>query len=383
MRAPLLVAAIALAALGACSEDEPSTLVARAAADGPIDTGSAPRTYRITYDVELPAAGSFEEEVVEGRPPFDVRIERTDEDGELEALDVVTFGVVDVGPPDQDRAALVVGPSVPSKAPVFSGDLAAAIDADLAVDLEQGATIAGRNCRFVRVGGSLESGAFEQPTEDDHTDLCIDGRSLILHEEWVANGEVARRRTATEVEIDAELDEDAFAPLGERLTEGFGGGRVRRMTDDSRFPDVESFELADPPGNLRHLGRYVVALDAELDAQGLPGTRTVGLADVYVDGADLVVVENLGSTTVRAPALPADDGIAWDVDGFEDVRLLLTAGQSELRRVDPDSGRAIRMVGTLDVDELTELFSSLVSRTGPAETEPYDDVVDVIDQSRS
>ena len=49
-------------------------------------------------------------------------------------------------------------------------------------------------------------------------------------------------------------------------------------------------------------------------------------------------------------------------------------GQSELRTA------SVRVMGTGPVDELTDIFESLVRTNGPADTEPYDDVEDVLDQ---
>lgn len=348
------------------------------AANGGIELAAPPASYGVTYRTEIVGIGVVEIEVVEGRPPFDVRVERRAGD-ELTALDIATLGALDVGAPDEERTALVTSPSVPERAAVLSGDLEAAVDAGLAEDLSRTATIAERPCRLVRLGGPTDGGALDEPTDDDHADVCVDERSLVLYEEWVRNGDVIRRKVATEVDVEPEVDDDAFRPLGGRLDEELGGGRVRRMSDESRFPDVEFFELEIAPAGFSHLGRYVVAADARTNATGVRPPRTVSLADVYTDGADLIVVENVGSTAGGQQVLPDDEGVPWVVDGFDGARAVFFAAQTELRALRP-SGRAVRVLGTGDVDALTEVFEALVVRDGPADIAPYDeDVVDVID----
>ena len=365
----LVIAAAVIFLMG--RDDVVDTTIERFEATGPIELGDAPAAYRIEYDRELLTSEVVDREVVVGRPPLDLRIERPD------TLQLATLGVLELGrADDEDRTALVASPAVSSSAPVLSGDLDALVDAGVVVDLQQAATVADRSCRFVRVGGALDAVPLVEPTEDDHTDVCIDEVGLALHEEVTVAGRVTRRRTATDVDVAPPVDDDDFAALGSRLPEELGGGRVRRMTDDSRFPDVDFYELeaADVPDGFEHLGRFVVANDAEVDANGLPGPRTVGLADVYVDGAELLVVENVRTTTAGVAGLPTDSGTPLDVDGHDGVRLLLGLAQSELR-----TGN-VRVVGTLPVDELVEVFESLVVSNGPAETESYDDVEDVLDR---
>ena len=365
--AAVLVAVLVL--LG--GDDEVDTTVERVPADGPIELGEPPAAYRIEYARELLTSEVIDTEVVLGRPALDLRTERVD------TLELTTLGVLETGPTDQERTALVISPMVAVGAPVVSGDLDVLVDEGLAVDLQRAGTVADRACRFVRFGGDLGVAPLVEPTDDDHTDVCIDEQSLVLHEETTVAGRVTRRRTATDVETDPSLDDDAFTPSGERLPPDLGGGRVRRMTDDSRFPDVDFYELDDAPEGYEHLGRYVVAGDAEVDPQGLPGARTVTLADVYVDGTSLLVVENARTTTAGVAGLPTDTGIPWTVEGHDGVRLLLGVGQSELRT---DS---VRVVGTGPVDGLVAVFEALTRTNGPAESEPYDETEDVLDAPAS
>jgi hypothetical protein len=367
-----VLAAVVVAALVLLGgDDDADTTVERVPVDGPIELGAPPAAYRIEYTRELTTSDIVDTEIVLGRPALELRTERAD------TLELTTLGVLETGPPDQERTALVISPTVAVGAPVVSGDLDALIDEGLAVDLERAGTVADRPCRFVRFGGDIGVAPLVEPTDEDHTDVCIDEQSLVLHEETTVAGRVTRRRTATVVDTDPSLDDDAFTPRGERLPSNLGGGRVRRMTDDSRFPDVDFHELDDAPEGYEHLGRYVVAGDAEVDPQGMPGARTVTLADVYVDGTRLLVVENVRTTTAGVAGLPTDTGIPWTVEGHEGVRLLLGVGQSELRT---DS---VRVVGTGPVDELVEVFEALTRTNGPAESEPYDETEDVLDDPPS
>lgn len=366
MRRTLLLAALVLGALAGCSDDDapsPSAAaVERRDATGDLGIGSPPTTYRITYDVELVTADRREVEVVEGRPPFDVRVERS-EDDELIELRIATFGSLETGGPEEDRAALVADLGVPELAPVVTGDVGLLLEQEVIEDLGQAATVLDRDCRFVRV-----------EEDDGHRDLCVDATGLVLHEESVQDDHVVSRRTATEVEIDVRFEDDAFAPLGERLPEQLGGGGVRRMTAESRFPDVDLWTLDDVPAGMRFLGRYVVASDAEVDAQGVPGPRSVSLADAFEGHGEMVVVENVRSTSSSLPGLATDVGVPWEVDGFDDVRLVLSLGQSELRTAN------VRVVGTGSVDALVEVFESLVLSNEPGEAVPFDeDVLDVLD----
>lgn len=363
-----VLAAVVVAALVLLGgDDEVDTTVERVPADGPIELGEPPAAYRIEYARELLTSEVIDTEVVLGRPALDLRTERVD------TLELTTLGVLETGPTDQERTALVISPMVAVGAPVISGDLDVLVDEGLAVDLERAGTVADRPCRFVRFGGDLGVAPLVEPTDEDHTDVCIDEQSLVLHEETTVAGRVTRRRTATDVETDPSLDDDAFTPRGERLPSTLGGGRVRRMTDDSRFPDVDFYELDDAPDGYEHLGRFVVAGDAEVDPQGIPGARTVSLADVYVDGTSLLVVENVRTTTAGVAGLPTDTGVPWEVDGHDGVRLLLGVGQSELRT---DS---VRVVGTGPVEDLVEVFEALTRTNGPAASEPYDETEDVLD----
>jgi len=372
MRRSALAVLLVLGTLAACGgDDEPTTAVERRPAAGGIDVSDPPRTFRITYEVEHlngEETTRRETEVVEVRLPLDLRIERTeDDDEELDELQIATLGVLELGAPDQGRASLVADPGVPEGAPVLSGDLGVLLDEGIVEDLEEATTVLDRECRFLRVAVDAED-------DDRATDVCVDERSIVLHEEELRDGEVLTRRHAVELEVDVRFEDDAFQPIGERLAESLGGGRVRRMTATSRFPDVDFWELDEVPDGYRHLGRYVIATESPIDAQGMPGARTVSLADVLVgpDGA-LLVVENVRSTSVGVPGLPADVGVPWEVDGFDGVRLVAGLRQSELRT------EHVRVVGTGPVDALVEVFESLVLRTGPATTEAYDDVEDVVD----
>ncbi|HYD08832.1 MAG TPA: hypothetical protein VEA78_01915 [Acidimicrobiales bacterium] len=349
----------------ACADDgPPSTEAERRVAAGELVIGSPPTSYRITYEVEHDT-GDRTSEVLEGRPPFDVRLELLDADGELADLGIYTFGAIETGSPSQDRAALVAHPGVPDAAAVISGDVTRLLEEGVVEDLGEAATVAERDCRFLRV----------EEDEDGHRDVCVDDIGLVLHEEVVRDGTIVQRRHAIDVEVDVRLEDDAFDPLGARLPENLGGGRVRRMTSDSRFPDVDFAELGEVPSGMRFAGRYVVAEDVEVDSAGVPGARTVALADVYEGSGELLVVENVRSTTAGAPGLATDVGIPWEVDGFDDVRLLLSFGRSELRTAN------VRVIGTGSVDTLVEVFESLVVASEPGETVPFDDdVVDVLDE---
>jgi len=402
-RRGLAVGALVLTA--ACSSGggsaDPATTTSTSAAEPasteapPTSTGAAlpralpppPDVYEITYRVERVATGVVDTEHRLVRPPFEVRVEthraapgEADLDADPPLLDLAVLGGTELGPVDQERALVVVPPTPALRSGHLRTDLPAAIKAGVVEDLGTGREIAGRRCAELRTGAPLDGGLLRAPTEDDRVDACIDDDGFVLREEVTLGGIVVERRTATSVDTDPDLGEpeldEAFTPLGHRIREADGGGRVRRVTPDSRPPDVAHHQLPSAPAGMGALGRFGVLTDTVVgpDAAGAPPPATISMVDVYVGGGDVVVVEN-GAAVIGVPVLGRGEVEAPLPFAPEATAVFLTTGV-ELRAPLP-GGRYVRITSTLPLEDTVALAATLEVVDGPGEVRPADDEPDV------
>jgi len=345
-----------------------------------------PAVYEIVYRVERVATGVVDTEQRLARWPFEVRIEThraEPRDADLDAaptlLDLQVLGGAETGGVDQERALVVLPPMPALRSGHLRTDLAAAEEAGVIEPLGVGRRIAGRACAELRTGAPLDGGILRRPSAGDRVDVCVDDDGFVLREEVTRGGTVVERRTAVSVDTDpqmtpAKLDE-AFTPLGDRIPEADGGGRVRRVTDDSRPPDVAHHQLPGPPDGMDHLGRFGVLTDTVPgpNAAGSP-EATISMVDVYAGGGDVVVVEN-GAGVLGGPVLGRGDLDVPLPISPEATAVLLTTGV-ELRIPFP-TGRYLRITTTLPLDEAVALASSLEVVDGPGQVVPADDEPDV------
>lgn len=345
-----------------------------------------PDVLEVVYRVERVATGVVDTERRLVRAPFEVRIEthraepdEADLDADPTLLDIAVLGGAETGPAGQDRLLVVVPPTPALRGAHLGTDLAAAEEAGLLEPLGFGRQVAGRACTELRTGAPLDGGLLRAPTDDDRADVCVDDAGIVLREEVSSGGQVVERRTALSVDPDPDLDgaelDEAFAPLGHRIPEADGGGRVRLVTPDSRPPDVAHYELAAPPAGTELLGRFGVLTDT------VPGPNAAGsvgavisMVDVHAGGGEVVVVEN-GAAVVGGPVLGRGDVPVPLPFAPDATAVFLTTGV-ELR-APLASGRFVRVTSTLPLADTVALARSMRVVEGPGRVVPADDEPDV------
>lgn len=210
--------------------------------------------------------------------------------------------------------------------------------------------VAGRRCQVFRVGSTASDGTLVPigTTAEEHADVCVDEQGLVLEEWWVKDGEPIRQRVAIAVDADAETDDEDFELAGE-------GAATRGPLDGSvvETDDVPTLvELPAPDGYVR-LGRYdVTAAQVQQPGSGEVPSPVTTVAEVWVRGADFVVLEH---------GFPAVEPHPYGIDAQTELgpaELIVDLRASELRFTTPDS-RTVRLYGTVTPQELLALASTL------------------------
>ena len=336
-------------------------------AEGDVELTRVPAAYRVTYRVTEGARTTTARLVVER--PFSSRFETLS--GEPPGDELVTARVARLGAFVQHagtgaRRQLAWPPGF---AP---GD----IRTDLLLAGEAGAgrsrgvkEIADRRCAVRRFGAGLFTGEVV-PEDDDgerYADTCIDADGLVLEE--VEHGEdgIRSRWTATEVEVvDDEPDATFLVEDATPVAADQGGGSVRPVDPTSSSLGT-FYELPAPPSGFTHVGRYAVVPPQSGSASDptTRGTLIAGVADVWTNGAEALVLDQ-GGTLGQLPPFQAHPGATKaDLAPTFEQRgewFRVPAG-AEVRVVIPP-GRFVRLFGTMQPDELVTLARSLTPREG-------------------
>jgi hypothetical protein len=354
-------------ALSEAIEDVPS----RSEAGDLEPVGRPPVSYVITYRVEGHAAEGVVVDT-ERRSvllPFASRVETV----ASEDPDDVTFlQIADLGMQQAELVSLAAEPAIATGSSHVSGDVAAAV-------LEwqhEVRTVLDEECQVVRAAGPIDAvDLVEEPTGEDWADLCLAEDGLVLQEDWYIGGDLFRRRTATDVDRDAEHDDDEFEPTQPRPA-GVPGGSFVQLTPDSRAPGVTHFELPAAPTGFRRAGRYAFSpprADDEQSIMQLP--RVAVIVDVYEDGEGGALLVANGGTSNRSPLFTSGEA-AETVDlaaiGLGTADLLRGLRQSEVRASLP-GGRFVRVYGSLAVDDLVSLARSLRANDTPGQVTPIEE----------
>jgi len=328
--------------------------------------------YRITYRVDLghPLGSVRDTEVLSVERPLQSRQVTRSTGGRRRLVEDQTsvLGRLRIGSPGQGPTVLGVPPDLAASDARLDVGLPG-LEARGAVIRRERRVVVGRPCQVYRSLTPPQGTVALQgvpPGARDYVDSCIDGAGLILAQVRVTAGAVSSRLLAVRVEERPvfrapELD----VPQPPTVPPERGGGRVVPV-DPSVLPPGPTWFLDRPPAGFTLIGHYAVAEPQALGASGTPvGQRHAGFDDVWVRGADLLVLDQ-GGTQYGGPPFdpdplgqPAALGPLGIGEGVAGPRLSMV-------RVRMPSGRYVRLAGTLTVDRLAELGRSLrrVDRPG-------------------
>jgi hypothetical protein len=276
---------------------------------------------------------------------------------------------------DGHWSELQLPPSLAASDLRLDGVLDARVDAG-DIDRRGVHRVAGRPCQAYRLGGPITGGTVTSldPASDEHADVCVDEDGLVLSERWVKGDTELRRRTAVDVEVDVDFDKGTFdVQDAEPVPATDGGGSSRPVTDDSRFGN-RTWTLPDVPDGFDRLGQWVGVwpkLEQVADPMA-PATegRVAGLATVWTNGPDVLVVDQGASADESRPFTEHPDGERVDL-GTLDLGEVVTDGRGTEVRVAYVDGSYVRILSTLPRDDVLALARSL--EPGPGGTPTYVD----------
>jgi hypothetical protein len=371
-RAPLaavLVILIAGAALGAWlafGGDDPEHIGrdgSTAAAGPPVEITREPESYRVVYRLEERFGDdvTVSTDILSVRRPFESRLETRSgppPGDEQETLRLNAFARLQTGETGVEGGTFVVPPAVAADDVRFRAIVDDVLEAG--VERRERREVLGRPCQVYRsLTGLL--GRMTAPAADDHVDSCVDESGLVLEHVEVFEGEIASRRIAVEIEEDAPLDDDLFATGEATIPVREGGGGVRRLVPGSRPPGT-FWELPSPPAGFEAMGRYSV-VPPQPENFGDPARiafRRAGVADVWVHGPDVLVIDQGGTLQGAAPFEMAPDTPRIDVGALGEAEVVLTGTGAEVRVLLP-GGRYVQAYGTLPVEDMVAELGRLVS----------------------
>lgn len=227
--------------------------------------------------------------------------------------------------------------------------------------------VLGRRCEVVRttvaLGSTFLSGltSARPPTR---VDTCVDSSGLVLDERRYDRGRQTERRLA--VAVDAQAPQPAtslFGVAAAPVAATEGGGFVRQLADDSRPPGRAFWRLLSPPAGFTHRGRYaVVPPQPRSDQPGAAYALVSGIVDVYVDGSDVITIDQGGTLGQGRPFAPAPNAPHVQTP-IGDGEVLLSGNTAEVRVFVPP-GRYVTVAGTVAVAFVTRIAQSLVPQPG-------------------
>lgn len=333
-------------------------------ADAEVPPVRPPDRYRIDYRVEVGPAGEAlvsSDRLLVDRP-FSSRLETyagPEPAGAPVSIEVATFGRLRARSETAPDDVVLAVPPAPGRSDTRILDALPAALADGAVEAREVRTVLGRRCRVHRSALPLAvADLVAAPSEQDHTDTCIDGAGLVLEEVSVADGARVSRRIAIDVELAPDLDEQLFTVGEPTLDTDEGGGFLAELVPGSRAPG-EFHEPAGPPSGFELRGRYaVVPPQAEnFGDDTRRDQRRTFVSDVFVDGADVVVLDQ-GSTLGNVEPFQGLRGTTVEIEGFDEGTLTYGRG-GPVVLVRLGHGRFLRARGTVEPEMLVELLESL------------------------
>ena len=362
------VAVVALAAAGSIL-----TAALSGGSTATVATFLTPTSYHVTYTVTTAHVGTSTEQLWVRRP--------------FDSVDMTYDGP---GPGAAPSLTLVyrLGVQVLKAANAAAGLLhvpAAAAPADIRADVVVPAALRahelkavgratelGRSCRVFRSAAPLHAGPLPLlRAGSSYVDTCIDRAGIVLRETQVSDGRVLSDRRAVQVQTGAAaLAGASFELTGTPTPFDSGGGAFTPLTLTSR-PPGSSWALRRLPSGFHHLGRFaVVPPQPQLFGQGvggssmgLPGGLVTEMDDVFVRGADVVVLQQ-GSTINGAAFRPPDNSVGVDLGPLGRGQLLV-AGNGTTLVAEPGNGNGfVRLSGTLPTTDLVALMRGLAKQPG-------------------
>jgi hypothetical protein len=347
----------------------------------PLTAGAAPDLtgYVVTYRIDDYAAGGHitTTDVIRVDRPFRGRLDSyagTEPSGPLVGGQVTVFGNLSV-PTVGERPSL----TLPVPPDIAGNDLRPLPMLEWAtergyLDRRERRSVLGRPCTVYRAGEPVSAGLVTPLADGDeglrnHADACFDDVGLLLEEVWVREDRVLRRKVAVDLDAGPSLG-DADFPLSERVASEADGATRLREADPTSRPEGRFWVLDSPPEGFGAPRRYVVVIPDEQTeggaAQRDPRKRIVTVADVYVRGVDVLIVDQGGSVSTAQqrpvpPAVPRVEAGALAAEG--EVGILPGFRTSEVRAALP-GGRFVRVVGTLSPDELVAVAGRLRPEEG-------------------
>jgi hypothetical protein len=309
---------------------------------------AAPASYRIVYRVT--SGKDVSTRIVEARRPFDVRTEDhvgPPPGGALRSLSVATFTRLLTRAGDADPVVMQISPAPAPGDPRPDAALQAAVDAKR-LQVRGRRRVLGRACQVYRDGGGVES--------------CIDAAGLLLEER--STGRVS---VAVSVDVHPQLPDDRFAVDGKPLAIQQGGGSVRPV-DPATLPSGSWWVLPEPPAGFTSRGRFAVVPPNQSEGFSDPTKRDsliAGFADVYVRGADVLVVDQGSTLGGLAPFTPEDKTVPVDLGTPGQGEVVATLGTVQAR-IAVGGGHYLRLLGTLPPRQLEAVAARLVQQKGSA-----------------
>ncbi len=328
-----------------------------------LEIGKIPKTYRATFRYENRAGGTLRvtTEKFWANRPFASRGEtyigeRTT--GRPDTVRQSNFGVLaSASRGTAEPLNITVPPSLASGDLRIDAILDQAVERKIVLVREQ-REVYGRRCQVYRAGSSVLAGDIPtyEPRSGEYADVCVDENGIVIEEYWVKDGELLRRRVATELEVGIPIPRSVFR-IDVEPSESVSRGAVEKLPSDA--PTAGLWTLGRPPDGFERLGRYAVILSPDA-VPSIGGQRApVGpssTTDVYVRGPDLLVLDqdpglgvlaNLENRPARKVTVPT----------LRDAELVLDSRQSEVRGKTPDDS-FIRVLGTVAPADLLDLAGS-------------------------
>lgn len=328
---------------------------------GSVEVGDAvdvasrrPASYRIDYRVESRAGGTLvvSTERVWVRRPFEARVE-VRAGGRRLSLTVHSLGRLKL-----DRATFGVAPAPASPDRRPDAYLLDAVEAGYA-EARESRRVAGRTCRIFRTWGPA-SGPLEKvgTAAPEHRDQCFDEAGLLVEDVTFDDGALVNRRVAMRVTEAPPVDDELFETGEPSAPVRQGGGSARKLRAGSRPPGA-FWEVPRAPDAFEYQGRYtVIPPQTGFDDPVERGRVVAFTSDIWVDGADAIVLEQGASLSGPAPFARAPQGIDLRFGELGRGQLVYNPTSAEVR-VLLGGGRFVRVFGTVRPSVLIDVARSL------------------------